>query len=145
VNQSAIITRLKLVLEHYELTSSTFADSIAVQRSSISHLMSGRNKPSLDFVMKVVTKYPEVDFYWLLNGEGSFPKATKKSKTTTTPMKDASKQNSLTFSTPSLFDENEPNDIVEEKKINTRFSANEKKLIKVVLLYEDGTFEAYNA
>ena len=54
VNSSEFIERLNLLLTHYGLTASQFADQIQVQRSSISHLLSGRNKPSLDFVMKVV-------------------------------------------------------------------------------------------
>ena len=48
-------------------------DKIEVQRSSISHLLSGRNKPSLDFVLKVLDNFKEVELYWLLNGKGEFP------------------------------------------------------------------------
>ncbi len=73
VNTEAFIKRLQRVLAYYDLSASAFADSIAVQRSSISHLLSGRNKPSLEFVLKVVKKYPEVNLYWLLNGKGEFP------------------------------------------------------------------------
>ena len=50
-----------------------FADKIGVQRSSISHILSGRNKPSLDFILKVTNEFTDVDIYWLLNGKGSFP------------------------------------------------------------------------
>ncbi len=73
VNTSAFKDRLERILAHYELSASAFADAIGVQRSSISHLLNGRNKPSLDFVLKVVQKYPEVNLYWLLNGKGGFP------------------------------------------------------------------------
>lgn len=75
LNTQAFTERLEKLLAHYDLTASSFADAIGVQRSSISHLLSGRNRPSLDFVMKVVGRYPEVDLYWLLNGRGSFPPA----------------------------------------------------------------------
>ena len=74
VNTEEFIKRLEQVLDFYSLTASTFADKIGVQRSSLSHLLSGRNKPSLDFVMKVVEVFDEVDLYWLLNGSGNFPK-----------------------------------------------------------------------
>ncbi|MEX0315699.1 MAG: helix-turn-helix domain-containing protein, partial [Allomuricauda sp.] len=53
-----IAIRIKSVIDHFGLTVSSFADSIGVQRSSISHILSGRNKPSLDFVLKVVKTYP---------------------------------------------------------------------------------------
>ena len=75
VNTTAFKERLDQILSHYEMTASAFADAIGVQRSSISHLLSGRNKPSLDFVLKVVREFPEVNLYWLLNGKGGFPES----------------------------------------------------------------------
>lgn len=78
VNTIAFKQRLEDILAYYELNASAFADAIGVQRSSISHLLSGRNKPSLDFVLKVVREYPEVNLYWLLNGKGDFPESNSK-------------------------------------------------------------------
>ena len=49
-----------------------------MQRSSLSHLLSGRNKPSLDFILKIIEEFPEVDLYWILNGKGTFPKSENK-------------------------------------------------------------------
>ena len=106
----------------------------------MSHLMSGRNKPSLDFVLKIIKKFPEVDLYWLLNGEGSFPKK----KTPSTSIKEEAPKKIKTTSvlpTPSLFDQK---DTKEELISNTQFSERQKKLIKVILLYEDGTFSEFN-
>ncbi|MFC4739967.1 helix-turn-helix domain-containing protein, partial [Flavobacterium ponti] len=74
VNIEDFIKRLETILEYYSLTASSFADKISVQRSSMSHLLSGRNKPSLDFIMKLVEEFPEVSLEWILNGKGSFPK-----------------------------------------------------------------------
>jgi len=73
INNSEFSERLKKIMEFYQLSASGFADRIQVPRSSISHLLSGRNKPSLDFVMKVVKEFNQVELYWLLNGKGSFP------------------------------------------------------------------------
>ncbi len=66
--------RLKKVMDYYQLSAAAFADRIDVQRSSISHLLSGRNKPSLDFVLKVLEEFKTIELYWLLNGNGTFPK-----------------------------------------------------------------------
>lgn len=89
VNTPAFKERLDQILSHYEMTASAFADAIGVQRSSISHLLSGRNKPSLDFVLKVVREFPEVNLYWLLNGKGVFPEsATPSSKAVDTALPD---------------------------------------------------------
>jgi transcriptional regulator with XRE-family HTH domain len=73
VNTVEFINRLKKIMEFHDLTASLFADIITVQRSSISHILSGRNKPSLDFVLKITNTFSDVDMYWLLNGTGSFP------------------------------------------------------------------------
>src|SRR5690606_9167835 len=73
VNSEQFANRLQKILQFYDISAATFAEAIDVGRSSISHILSGRNKPSLDFVMKVVQTYPEVELYWLLNGKGSFP------------------------------------------------------------------------
>ena len=54
-----------------------FSDAIDFNRSTISHLLSGRNKPSLEFVLKVLEKFPEVELYWLMNGKGTFPSSRK--------------------------------------------------------------------
>ncbi len=80
VNSEEFSVRLQKMLEYYDLSAAAFADSIDVGRSSISHILSGRNKPSLDFVLQVVQTYPEVEIYWLLNGKGSFPQVTEKEK-----------------------------------------------------------------
>jgi transcriptional regulator with XRE-family HTH domain len=66
--------RILALIKSKNVSPSQFADEIGVQRSSISHLISGRNKPSLEFVQKVLARYPEVIPEWLLNGTGSMTK-----------------------------------------------------------------------
>jgi transcriptional regulator with XRE-family HTH domain len=77
LNIEDFVKRLEILFEYYGISASAFADTLTVQRSSLSHLMSGRNKPSLDFVMRITQAYPEADLYWLLHGEGEFPKKEK--------------------------------------------------------------------
>jgi len=77
LNIEDFVKRLEILFEYYGISASAFADRLTVQRSSLSHLMSGRNKPSLDFVMRITEAFPEADLYWLLNGEGEFPKKEK--------------------------------------------------------------------
>ena len=74
INTDDFVKRLELIFEFYGESASSFADKIGVQRSSLSHLLSGRNKPSLDFILKVLDVFPEVDLYWITNGKGVFPK-----------------------------------------------------------------------
>jgi len=77
VNTEDFIKRLQKIIGYYNLSASAFADKVNVPRSSISHILSGRNKPSLEFVMKILDRFSEVDLYWLLNGKGSFPSQEK--------------------------------------------------------------------
>ncbi|MFK8060236.1 MAG: helix-turn-helix domain-containing protein [Polaribacter sp.] len=112
VNISEFTSRLKKVMDFHQLSASMFADKVGVQRSSISHILSGRNKPSLDFILKVTSQFKDVDMYWLLNGTGTFPKNEKSSST----------------STPTFFESN---------------TNGGKKIQRIVVFYEDGTFEEF--
>ncbi|KQT17317.1 transcriptional regulator [Chryseobacterium sp. Leaf404] len=67
--------RISKVIEYSGLTSSEFADEIDVQRSSISHVTSGRNKPSLEFIIKIKSRFPEILWDWLVNGDGEMLKS----------------------------------------------------------------------
>ncbi len=129
VNTENFSKRMNQVMEYYDLSAAGFADKIDVGRSSISHILSGRNKPSLEFVMKVVKSFPEVELYWLLNGKGSFPKSTadvvKKSE------KVAPKINSST-----------PSPSASENQILPQGNPS-KKIQKIVIFYSDGTFDAF--
>jgi len=81
VNTSDFAKRLQKILDYYGVSATIFSDELDFNRSTISHLLSGRNKPSLEFVMKVLQKYPEVELYWLLNGKGNFPSKKKETPT----------------------------------------------------------------
>ena len=76
INTTEFNTRLKKILNYYGLSASAFAEIITVQRSSISHILSGRNKPSLEFITKVLNAFPDIELLWLLSGVGEFPKST---------------------------------------------------------------------
>lgn len=66
--------RISKVIEYSKMSSSEFADEIDVQRSSISHITSGRNKPSLEFIIKIKSRFPEILWDWLVNGDGEMLK-----------------------------------------------------------------------
>ncbi|MGA0042205.1 MAG: helix-turn-helix domain-containing protein [Flavobacteriaceae bacterium] len=110
-----MVSRIKSLLENLQLSPSAFADSIGVQRSSLSHILSGRNKPSLDFVIKVLHQYPEVDLYWLITGTNDLKQPQKTAKTTSPASKE---------------------------KIVQRTGNND--IERIVVLNTDGTFQTYN-
>ena len=66
--------RFTKILEYSGFTASEFADEIDVQRSSISHIISGRNKPSLEFIVKIKNRFPEISWDWIILGQGEMLK-----------------------------------------------------------------------
>ncbi len=64
--------RLQELLDHEHLTPVRFAELVEVQRSSVSHVLSGRNKPSLDFIGKILSAFPHVSPDWLILGTGEY-------------------------------------------------------------------------
>ncbi|PNQ73012.1 transcriptional regulator [Hanstruepera neustonica] len=120
INSKEFTERLEKIIDFYGESASSFAEKIGVQRSSISHILSGRNKPSLDFVLKVLSAYPEVELYWLLNGKGIFPNQTasfeNQSNTSETKTRDA-------------FETQIPND---------------KDIERIVIFFKDGTFKNFH-
>ena len=62
--------RVKEIMEDQEYSPTGFADTIDVPRPIISHILSGRNKPSLDVIQKILMRFPELNPWWLLSGKG---------------------------------------------------------------------------
>ncbi|QHI35010.1 hypothetical protein IMCC3317_03560 [Kordia antarctica] len=133
INTTDFSKRLKKVIDYYGLSASAFADKLGVQRSSISHILSGRNKPSLEFVMKILNTFEEVELYWLLNGKGSFPKvASAENVVAPTPT-----------SRPKIVQETTQDSSSLEEKVTSRIPSTGKTIDKIVIFYTDGTFEDY--
>ena len=118
INTTDFNTRLKNILEYYDLSASAFAEIIKVQRSSISHILSGRNNPSLEFITKVLTAFPDIDLTWILSGVGEFPK-----KTTSPPSKSEA--------------------FIPVEPISS-ISNQEDAIERIVIFYRNGSFKDYS-
>lgn len=79
--------RVQKIIEYSMLTASEFADEIGVQRSNISHIISERNKPSLDFLMKIKERFPEIKWEWIIEGKGDMTEHSPTPLTTTVESK----------------------------------------------------------
>ncbi|MGZ0017135.1 helix-turn-helix domain-containing protein [Yeosuana sp. AK3] len=122
INSDDFAKRIQEVIAFYGESASSFAEKIGVPRSSISHILSGRNKPSLEFVLKILSTYPDIELYWLLNGKGSFPsnKETPSEKEPTFEKhSDATLKN-----------------ILKESNQN-------KEIERILIFFKDGTFKNY--
>lgn len=122
VNSEDFVKRLEKILQYYDLSAAVFADKIKVQRSSISHLLSGRNKPSLEFVLKVIKTFPEVNLYWLLNGKGAFPPLSTSQTKAIAPTQHSNFQ---------------------KEEVSSVKSIKEKTIEKIIIFYSDGSFKSY--
>lgn len=155
VNIDDFIKRLEILLDYYNLSASSFADKVGVQRSSLSHLLSGRNKPSLDLIMKIVSEFPEVDLYWIVNGKGNFPKSeNQKVEMQSTPISQNVQHEFKTENQPDLFstepsiEKNRVDEISEEKFSNTRILESmhsNQEIDRIVFFFNDGSFKSYSS
>ncbi|GAB5399347.1 MAG: helix-turn-helix transcriptional regulator [Aureisphaera sp.] len=143
VNTLEFSKRLQKILEFYGLSATAFSEKVAFNRSTISHLLSGRNKPSLEFVMKVLEEFPEVELYWLLNGKGSFP-PTSKIEIAEKPV-EASED---VFDTSKTIIEKKDREIknvpvpTSEESV-TSVSNKDSEIDQIVIFYKDGSFKAF--
>ena len=141
--------RLAHIIRAKNLTATQFAEMMQIQPSNVSHLLSGRNKPSLDFLMKLKEIFPEYSFDWIILG---------KKPITISERQNAVKENSENESEQILHtDITETNgfiglfDSVNEKPLESKEivddSVNEsfpKKVRQIIYVYEDHTFEIYD-
>lgn len=163
-HENEIKQRLVKLITNEKITAAIFADNIGVQRSTISHILSGRNKPSLDFLQKILIKYPKYSAEWLINGNLPMLKALVYQPTifdTINPNNDTAKENKEKTNefthVNSKFNTNPPNDIqninnlkVEKEKneinnnLNTDINIDKyKKVERIAIFYTDGTFNIY--
>lgn len=134
VNSTEFGKRLQEILHYYGLSATAFSEAIDFNRSTISHLLSGRNKPSLEFVMKVLQQFPEVELYWLLNGNGSFPSV--KNKTSHSSTDTIEKVSNKKFTADSIKNNIENAGIAQ----NTDDIGD---LDQIILFFKDGSFKVY--
>lgn len=138
--------RIVQLINSEGLTSSKFADTIGVQRSSISHILSGRNNPSLDFIQKIMASFPRINVDWLVSGNGEMYK---------TP------HSASLFKDPPIIEEqtqehqsNQPPRLKKEVSAKITYDSEPvlemnsfvpgKQIEKVVVFYTDKTFKEYN-
>lgn len=161
--------RLLRLLDAEQLSSSKFADVISVQRSSVSHILSGRNKPSFDFLQKTLKAFPYLNADWLILGEGKMYNTEEVSaggslfdQPVDPPVQIEEKASvgetgeSKNASLESASESNIPDDSSIIPTVETQnehilgskldhSSGNTRTIKRVVLLYSDNSFETYES
>jgi transcriptional regulator with XRE-family HTH domain len=130
--------RIREILKHEKLTSAQFADKIGVQRSSISHILSGRNKPGFDFIQKILLNFPVIDAEWLITGNGGIYKKSIKSGELFSKFEEV--QHDKSTIKPKI----EERIVYGSETSETTFTANNnRKIEKILVFYSDKTFREY--
>lgn|SRR5690554_3620086 len=126
--------RILLLMKAQGMTPTQFADEIGIQRSSISHILSGRNNPSLDVILKILGRFKEIDSNWLILGKGNL-------------LKERDLDNS-----PTLFNLDEDEEIIDsnlkeieleevEKVVIQQNPNSQRSISKIIILYNDNSYE----
>ena len=164
--------RINFIMTTERMSAKDFAEILGVQRSSISHLISGRNKPSIDFLEKFISAFPKYNPVWLISGKGEMKLESS------TPKQEENKSNSTKTVQKvvqhTLFEQDdlsnlakntniepihcgtEPTSVLnikEQDSVRTTASLDQKSeaigqkkpsINKIVFFYDDGTFETYS-
>lgn len=126
-----MVHRIEKIIKEKNVSMGQFADLLEVQRSGLSHILSGRNNPSLHFVKRILEIYPEINSRWLLFGEGEM--YLKDFKEQPSEVLNISPQNQ------------EPIRAVKQQKKEVKetpiIEKGERLIEKVLIFYSDKTFE----
>ncbi|MDD2412089.1 MAG: helix-turn-helix transcriptional regulator [Bacteroidales bacterium] len=114
-----MLERINRIIEEKQMSTTQFADFINIQRPTMSHIISGRNNPSLDIVMKILTAFPDIDSDWLMFGDGKMYKAeiSKEEISNELPDKPALNGTKQTSGMMDLFSMEETAEESEEREI----------------------------
>lgn len=145
-------SRFQQLIESEGLTPARFADAIGVQRSNVSHILSGRNKPGFDFIEKLMRRFPEVNIEWLILGKGSMYKEAQMPSlfpdeevnvVPTSPVKEQENDRQAAAASKP-FAESRTNESGEAAATGSSSEVPVKQLVRVLFFYSNGTFEVFN-
>jgi transcriptional regulator with XRE-family HTH domain len=127
-------------------TSAQFAEEIGVQASGISHILSGRNNPSLDFVLKMLEKYRFLSTDWLLFGKGSMYSDSKMHTLFDYNLQDNSENSEVSSNKAEIRQEPDSRDVIKRKSLISSVEPSEgpsSEVVKIVWFYTDSSFEEF--
>ena len=139
---------LEFLLRTKSLTATTLARLLEIQPSGISHILSGRNKPSFDLVVKILRAFPDINPDWLLLGD----ERVYRDEVSAASIAPTTQPSSLQSPSATLFDDSEMSDSVPlnegAKNVQSNFfpkaTVDGKTVERIVILYSDKSFDSYS-
>ena len=136
-------TRLKQFLAAENITQAQFADNINVVRASVSHVLSGRNNPSYEFIRSIMLRYPELNIEWLIFGTGKMYKSNLPQEDPQ-PVSAPQESPALDVLFPD-YDEPAPEYAIPAETVTAvcrpEIPVTQRKVSKIIVLFDDGTFQ----
>lgn len=145
----AFSDRIAQIIVHYNISPKDLAELTGVQRSAISHIINGRNKPSVSFISKLTEAFPRLSTNWLLHGKGNIE--TFVTNVTNIEQNQVHKDvtnvtEGFSKNVPSEFREMSVSDYEDSASYGPTRSVKKnphKKLVRVICFYDDGSFESF--
>ncbi len=137
-------TRLKQFLAAENITQAQFADSINVVRASVSHILSGRNNPSFDFIRSMMATYPNLNIDWLMFGKGRMYKDSPAADNDLLFPVEDQETPSRAADIPLNIEQDDPEPPLSELNAsinNIQHIAKQRKVVKILVLFDDGTYQ----
>lgn len=143
--------RIRQIMEHENLTPAKFADKLQISRAVISHILNGRNNPSLDVVLKILSQMDYINPEWLLTGKGSMYIKGKDEKSSIGEP-DLFRQNDVNATHDTRQNEELTESAAkstfsdEQQTVNKAITAHsrpEKKIDRIIIYYDDNTYETF--
>ncbi len=154
--------RIERLMKELELGTSGLAEQTNIKPSSISHVLSGRNKPGFEFIQKLLQAFPDLNARWFLTGVGEMYSASKNLKLPNKEVKSnekdlftnvkneatppSSSRDSNISSTPMQGDEKKQpeKENINDKITNSTHQTGNSEIERIVLFYRDGRFKEYH-
>lgn len=145
-------TRLKQFLAAENITQAQFADSLNVVRASVSHVLSGRNNPSYDFIKSIMLIYPRLNMEWLMFGKGKMYKDSEKMMRENSSLLFPESEEAVvaaveTVEIPLVEAQEESytntSDVIETITLDNTVqqAVKQRKVSKIIVLFDDGSFQ----
>ena len=143
--------RIKKIMDNENLTPARFADKLQINRAVVSHILNGRNNPSLDVVMKILSEMDYINSDWLINGTGSMYRDGYVSTETENEQGLFDESAINTDKDPSLSEYPKEKHVQQsslstnstgQQRVDMNINVN-KKIKEIIIYYSDNTFETF--
>lgn len=141
-------TRIKELISYEKSTAAQFANEIGIAPSSLHHIVSGRNNPSLEVIQKILNRFPHLNAEWLINGKGNRFKELVQGELFSMPKEDSRATDGFQTKLIEQEDTRTLNTPIQQNMdaIPPLVNADSSKTVdKIMILYKDKSFDIYNS